>query len=74
MDYQKVLPKKSTYNKFNKFTRFIIFIIFFFIIFKVIDKILSFYNLNQETNYIYFNWVSLLFFLFVLLPIRKSVL
>lgn len=71
MDYQKVLPKKST---LNKFTRFMIFIVFFFLIFKVIDRILSFYNLNQETTYIYFNWVSLLFFLFVLLPIRKSVL
>lgn len=71
MDYQKVLPKKST---INKFTRFMIFIVFFFLIFKVIDKILSFYNLNKETTYIYFNWISLLFFLFVLLPIRKSVL
>lgn len=62
------------YQKVNKFTRFIIFIAFFFLIFKVIDRILSFYNLNQESTYIYFNWVSLLFFLFVLLPIRKSVL
>jgi hypothetical protein len=71
METNLLKPQKST---LNKFTRFVIFIIFFFLIFKVIDKILTFYNLNNESTYIYFNWISLMFFLFVLLPIRKSVL
>jgi hypothetical protein len=71
MNYKQIIPKKSI---LNKFTRLVIFLFFFFLIFKAIDQILLFYNLKQEIAHIYFNWISLLFFLFVLLPIRKSVL
>jgi hypothetical protein len=59
---------------FNKMVRILIFLFFFIFIFKIIDKIFIFYNINRDTAYVYFIWFILIFFLFVLLPLRKSYL
>ena len=60
--------------KFNKMIRILIFLFFFIFIFKIIDKIFVFYNINRDAAYVYFIWFILIFFLFVLLPLRKSYL
>ena len=59
---------------FSKFFRTSVFLFFFFIIFKIIDKILLFFNFNTTTNKTYLFWYTFLFFLFALLPIKKSYL
>lgn len=56
----------------SKMLRLALFIFMFFFIFKIIDHILIFFNINQEMGYIYFMWFTVLFLLFVLLPIDKS--
>lgn len=60
--------------KFNKMIRILIFLFFFIFIFKIIDKIFVFYNINRDSAYLYFIWFTLIFFLFVVLPLRKSYL
>lgn len=57
---------------FPKYMRFAIFVAFVFFIFHSIQKISEFFNINSEASYTYFIWFSLLMFLFVLLPIRRS--
>lgn len=74
------LAKKATYkvniwNKavgLNKMARFLLFIFMFFFIFKVIDHILDFFDVNKDLGYIYFVWFTIMFFLFVILPLQKS--
>lgn len=56
----------------SKMLRLALFAFMFFFIFKIIDHILIFFNINQEMGYIYFMWFTVLFLLFVLLPIDKS--
>ena len=56
----------------SKMLRLALFIFMFFFIFKIIDHILIFFNINQEMGYIYFMWFTVLFLLFVLLPIDRS--
>lgn len=56
----------------SKMLRLALFLFMFFFIFKIIDHILIFFNINQEMGYIYFMWFTVLFLLFVLLPIDKS--
>ena len=58
----------------NKMTRFLLFVFMFFFIFKTIDHILDFFDVNKEMGYIYFVWFTLMFLLFVILPIRRSIL
>ena len=70
-----VMKTGSNINKklgLNKITRLLLFFFFFFFIFRIIDKIFIFFNINREIGYIYFIWATLFFFLFVILPLRKS--
>tara|TARA_B100000424_G_C22857936_1_gene457315 strand:- start:332 stop:955 length:624 start_codon:yes stop_codon:yes gene_type:complete len=66
---------KSMLNKLyeiNKMTRFLFFMFVYFFIFKIIDRILFFFDISKEIGYIYFVWFTMLFFLFVLLPMKRS--
>ena len=66
---------KSVLNKLyeiNKMTRFLFFMFVYFFIFKIIDRILFFFDISKEIGYIYFVWFTMLFFLFVLLPMKRS--
>jgi hypothetical protein len=56
----------------NKMARFLLFIFMFFFIFKIIDHILDFFDVNKDLGYIYFVWFTIMFFLFVILPLQKS--
>ena len=70
-----IMKTGSNINKklgLNKITRLLLFFFFFFFIFRIIDKIFIFFNINREIGYIYFIWATLFFFLFVILPLRKS--
>ena len=59
-------------GKFNKMMKFLLFLFLFFGIFKIIDHIMYFFDISREMGYIYFCWFTLLFFLFVILPIQRS--
>lgn len=66
---------ESVLNKLyeiNKMTRFLFFMFVYFFIFKIIDRILFFFDISKEIGYIYFVWFTMLFFLFVLLPMKRS--
>lgn len=58
---------------FPKYLRFIIFVVFVFLVLETVYKISEFFNINTKSSNTYFIWFSLLLFLFVLLPIKKSV-
>lgn len=58
---------------FPKYVRFIIFIVFVFLVLETIFKIMQFFNINSKTGFTYFIWFSLLLFLFVVLPIKRSI-
>lgn len=68
----------STTNAFfkqlqnTKMGRMLVFILLFTFIFKVINYILSFFNIGQELIYTYMIWFMIMFFLFVLLPMTRS--
>ena len=62
---------KTSIN-FPKYVRFIVFVVFVFFIFHSIQKISDFFSINSKSGYTYFIWFSILMFLFVLLPIRRS--
>jgi hypothetical protein len=71
----KLTGKVNIWNKavgLNKMARFLLFIFMFFFIFKVIDHILDFFDVNKDLGYIYFVWFTIMFFLFVILPLQKS--
>lgn len=72
---KKAKLKFNIWNKavgLNKMARFLLFIFMFFFIFKVIDHILDFFDVNKDLGYIYFVWFTIMFFLFVILPLQKS--
>lgn len=56
----------------SRMIRFILFLFVFCFIFKVIDHIFDFFDIGREVGYIYFSWFSVLFLLFVILPLKKS--
>ena len=56
----------------NKMARFLLFVFMFFFIFKIIDHILDFFDVNKDIGYIYFVWFTIMFFLFVVLPLQRS--
>lgn len=56
----------------NKMARFLLFVFMFFFIFKIIDHILEFFDVNKDIGYIYFVWFTIMFFLFVVLPLQRS--
>ena len=56
----------------SKMLRFILFIFIFCFIFKVIDHVFDFFDIGREMGYIYFSWFTVLFLLFVILPLKKS--
>ncbi len=62
--------KKSTYPRY---IRFIVFIIMTVFVFVSIQKISDFFDIDYRSSYAYFLWASLLMFLFVMLPIERSV-
>lgn len=71
----EVTKSLNAWNKavgLNKMARFLLFIFMFFFIFKVIDHILDFFDVNKDLGYIYFVWFTIMFFLFVILPLQKS--
>lgn len=57
-----------------KYMRFIIFMVFVFLVLNAIYEISNFFNVESSSTYTYFIWFSLLLFLFVILPIKRSVL
>ena len=57
---------------FPKYLRFIIFVVFVFLLLESMNKISNFFYINPKSGFTYLIWVSLLFFLFVLLPIKRS--
>lgn len=59
--------------KIPKYTRFIIFMVFVFLVLNAIYEISNFFNVESSSTYTYFIWFSLLLFLFVILPIKRSV-
>lgn len=66
---------KKSLNKalgLNKMARFLLFVFMFFFIFKIIDHILDFFDVNKDIGYIYFVWFTIMFFLFVVLPLERS--
>lgn len=58
---------------FPKYMRFIIFMVFVFLVLNAIYEISNFFNVESSSTYTYFIWFSLLLFLFVILPIKRSV-
>ena len=60
--------------KGNKMGKILLFLFIFFFIFKIIDYIFIFFDVNRESGYTYFIWFMILFFWFVLLPLRASYL
>lgn len=57
----------------HKMARFLLFIFMFFFIGKTIDYIFDFFDINLEMGYTYFALYTIIFLLFVILPLRKSV-
>ena len=71
----QVKDKINLLNKalgLNKMARFLLFVFMFFFIFKIIDHILDFFDVNKDIGYIYFVWFTIMFFLFVVLPLERS--
>ena len=71
----QVKDKINLLNKalgLNKMARFLLFVFMFFFIFKIIDHILDFFDVNKDIGYIYFVWFTIMFFLFVVLPLQRS--
>jgi hypothetical protein len=58
----------------HKMGKFLLFLFMFFFIFKIINYILTFFDISKELGYSYFIWFSILFFLFVLLPLKNTYL
>jgi len=56
----------------TKMGKLLVFILLFTFIFKVINYILSFFDIGQELAYTYIIWLMILFFFFVLLPLNRS--
>ena len=56
-----------------KYMRLIIFMVFVFLVLNAIYEISNFFNVESSSTYTYFIWFSLLLFLFVILPIKRSV-
>ena len=59
-------------GKFNKMMKIILFLFLFFGIFKIVDHIMYFFDISRELGYIYFCWITMLFFLLMVLPIQRS--
>ena len=71
----EVRKSLNVWNKafgLNKMARFLLFVFMFFFIFKIIDHILEFFDVNKDIGYIYFVWFTIIFFLFVVLPLQRS--
>jgi len=58
----------------HKMARFLLFVFMFLFIGKTIDYIFDFFDINLEMGYTYFALYTIVFLLFVILPLRKSVL
>lgn len=58
----------------SKMGRILLFLFIFFFIFKIINHILTFFDISQNIGYGYFIWFSILIFLFALLPLKRSYL
>ena len=72
---RRVEQQTNVWNKalgLNKMARFLLFVFMFFFIFKIIDHILDFFDVNKDIGYIYFVWFTIMFFLFVVLPLQRS--
>lgn len=61
-------------SRFPRYIRFIVFIIMTIFVFGSIQRISDFIGIDYRSSYAYFLWASLLLFLFVMLPIEKSIL
>lgn len=57
---------------FNKMMKIILFLFLFLGIFKIVDHIMYFFDIRREMGYIYFSWITMLFFLLMVLPIQRS--
>ena len=75
MSNEKTIPPSDSKVNINfpKYLRFIIFAVFVFLLLETIYKISDFFNINSKSTFTYFIWFSLLLFLFVILPIERSV-
>ena len=56
----------------SKVTKYIIFLIFFLVILEIINKIFFFFDLGGSMGYAYIIWFTIIFILFITLPINRS--
>ena len=55
-------------------SRILLFLFMYYCIFKIINYIFVFFDINTELGYSYFIWFSILFFWFVVLPLKRTYL
>lgn len=65
--------ENSRYPRFPRYIRFIGFVLMTICVFGSIKRISDFIGIDYRSSYAYFLWSSLLLFLFVMLPIERSV-
>ncbi len=69
------IDKEQNKNKsfrFSKVVKYIIFLIFFLVILEIINQILFFFDLGGSSGYTYIVWFTIIFILFITLPINRS--
>mgnify|MGYP001397028616 CR=1 FL=1 len=64
----------KTFLEGNKMSRILLFLFMYYCIFKIINYIFVFFDVNIELGYSYFIWFSILFFWFVVLPLKRTYL
>tara|TARA_Y100000816_G_C26101130_1_gene583597 strand:+ start:2781 stop:3098 length:318 start_codon:yes stop_codon:yes gene_type:complete len=57
---------------YSKVTKYIIFLIFFLVILEIVNQIFFFFDLGGSIGYTYIVWFTVLFILFITLPINRS--
>jgi hypothetical protein len=58
--------------RFSKVVKYIIFIVFFLAILEITNYILIFFDLDGTIGYTYIVWFTIIFILFITLPINRS--
>lgn len=58
----------------SKIVKLLLFLFTFFVIFKLLDYIFVFFNITHEIGTTFFIWFTIIFFWFVVLPLKSSYL
>lgn len=69
-EVKKEVKKKA--EKYSKVTKYIIFLIFFLVILEIVNQIFFFFDLGGSMGYTYIIWFTIIFILFITLPINRS--